>query len=70
MNRPILFLLGPAARGKGLALFPRLVNGAHVALSRWDGAGISITVSPAACPMELLMDLKLSKSINNMEARL
>jgi predicted GH43/DUF377 family glycosyl hydrolase len=34
---------GPAARNKGLALFPRTVGGAHLALCRSDGETIGLT---------------------------
>ncbi|WP_052710625.1 glycoside hydrolase family 130 protein [Pseudofrankia sp. DC12] len=36
---------GPAARNKGMALFPRLVAGCHTALCRCDGETTSITIS-------------------------
>src|SRR6478609_662361 len=39
-------LAGPAARNKGMALFPRLVNGSHLALCRTDGENISLATSP------------------------
>jgi len=39
-------LTGPAARDKGMALFPRPVGGRHVALSRGDGETISLAGSP------------------------
>lgn len=38
-------LTGPAARNKGMALFPRRVNGDHLALSRWDRESSSLTTS-------------------------
>ncbi|MDR0849197.1 MAG: glycoside hydrolase family 130 protein [Propionibacteriaceae bacterium] len=38
-------LTGPPARTKGMALFPRLVDGAILALSRGDGEGIFLTRS-------------------------
>jgi predicted GH43/DUF377 family glycosyl hydrolase len=38
-------LSGPAARNKGMALFPRLVGGRHLALCRTDGENISLTGS-------------------------
>ena len=38
---PHLPLAGPAARNKGMALFPRLVNGRHLALCRTDGENIA-----------------------------
>lgn len=38
-------LAGPAARNKGMALFPRLVGGRHLALCRTDGERISLTSS-------------------------
>jgi predicted GH43/DUF377 family glycosyl hydrolase len=36
-------LRGPAAQGKGMALFPRTVGGRYVALSRCDGETISLS---------------------------
>ncbi|NTW39948.1 MAG: glycosidase-like protein, partial [Cellulomonadaceae bacterium] len=38
-------LTGPAARNKGMALFPRTIGGDHVALSRWDGETSSLARS-------------------------
>jgi predicted GH43/DUF377 family glycosyl hydrolase len=38
-------LTGPAAKNKGLALFPRRVGGHYVALSRWDRERNSLAVS-------------------------
>jgi predicted GH43/DUF377 family glycosyl hydrolase len=38
-------LAGPAARDKGMALFPRQVGGRHVALSRWDRESNAVTMS-------------------------
>jgi predicted GH43/DUF377 family glycosyl hydrolase len=38
-------LAGPAARNKGMALFPRLVGGGHLALCRTDGESISLATS-------------------------
>ena len=38
-------MIGSAAHNKGMALFPRLVGGAHVALSRTDGENISLARS-------------------------
>jgi predicted GH43/DUF377 family glycosyl hydrolase len=38
-------LAGPAARNKGMALFPRLVGGRHLALSRWDRENVSLSTS-------------------------
>jgi predicted GH43/DUF377 family glycosyl hydrolase len=38
-------LAGAAARNKGMALFPRLVNGRHLALCRADGENSSVTSS-------------------------
>jgi predicted GH43/DUF377 family glycosyl hydrolase len=38
-------LAGPAARNKGMALFPRLVGGRHLALCRTDGENISLADS-------------------------
>jgi len=39
-------LTGPAARNKGMALFPRLVGGRHLALCRGDGETMSLSASP------------------------
>ncbi len=39
-------LAGPAARNKGMALFPRPVGGRHVALSRWDRENTAVATSP------------------------
>jgi predicted GH43/DUF377 family glycosyl hydrolase len=39
-------LAGAAAGNKGMALFPRLVGGRHLALCRTDGENISLTHSP------------------------
>ncbi|HEV7863830.1 MAG TPA: glycosidase, partial [Acidimicrobiia bacterium] len=41
-------LTGPAAKNKGLALFPRLVGGRYLALSRWDRERNSLVTSPDA----------------------
>jgi predicted GH43/DUF377 family glycosyl hydrolase len=38
-------LAGPAARNKGMALFPRLVGGRHLSLCRSDGESTSLTTS-------------------------
>lgn len=38
-------LHGPSARNKGMALFPRLVGGTHLALARTDGESISLAQS-------------------------
>lgn len=38
-------LAGPAARDKGMALFPRLVGGRHLALSRWDRESNALSTS-------------------------
>jgi predicted GH43/DUF377 family glycosyl hydrolase len=37
-------LRGPAARNKGMALFPRMVNGRHLALCRPDGETLKLSV--------------------------
>jgi predicted GH43/DUF377 family glycosyl hydrolase len=39
-------LAGPAARNKGMALFPRTVGGKHLALCRSDGESTSLASSP------------------------
>lgn len=38
-------LSGPAARNKGMALFPRRVHGRYLALSRWDRENLSLATS-------------------------
>jgi predicted GH43/DUF377 family glycosyl hydrolase len=38
-------LAGPAARNKGMALFPRRIGGRYVALSRWDRENNAIVMS-------------------------
>jgi predicted GH43/DUF377 family glycosyl hydrolase len=38
-------LFGPAVGNKGLALFPRLVEGRHLALSRWDRESNALATS-------------------------
>lgn len=39
-------LLGGAAKNKGMAMFPRRVNGSYLALSRWDRESIGVATSP------------------------
>jgi predicted GH43/DUF377 family glycosyl hydrolase len=39
-------LAGPAAHNKGMALFPRLIDGRHWALCRTDGESTSVATSP------------------------
>ncbi|HEY0246715.1 MAG TPA: glycoside hydrolase family 130 protein [Gryllotalpicola sp.] len=46
VNFVIHRLSGEAARNKGMALFPRTVDGVHLALSRLDGESISLAGSP------------------------
>jgi predicted GH43/DUF377 family glycosyl hydrolase len=41
-------LVGPAAKNKGMALFPRRVGGRYLALSRWDRESIGIAASTDA----------------------
>lgn len=38
-------LIGPAAKNKGMALFPRRVEGRYLALSRWDRESITLATS-------------------------
>jgi predicted GH43/DUF377 family glycosyl hydrolase len=55
-------LSGPASRNKGVALFPRPINGGYYALSRWDGERNYVSFSedgyhwnssvPLAVPLE------------------
>ena len=46
INFEIRTLIGQAAGNKGMAIFPRKVNGAYLAISRWDNETISIAESP------------------------
>lgn len=39
-------MIGPAAQNKGMALFPRRIDGDMWSLSRWDRENISVTRSP------------------------
>lgn len=41
-------LVGPAARNKGIAIFPRRVHGEYLALSRWNREDIGVTRSDDA----------------------
>ncbi len=41
-------LIGPAAKNKGMALFPRRVGGKYLALSRWDRESIGVASSADA----------------------
>ncbi len=50
-------LIGPAARNKGMAIFPRKVNGKFLALSRWDRESISVASSEDACTWDDAVDL-------------
>ena len=42
-------LSGPAAKNKGMAVFPRPVDGQHLAMSRWDREDNSLAVSKDLC---------------------
>jgi hypothetical protein len=44
-NFEIRSLIGQAAGNKGMAIFPRKVNGSYLAISRWDNETISIAQS-------------------------
>ncbi len=44
-NFEIRTLIGQAAGNKGMAIFPRRVNGSYMAISRWDNETISIAQS-------------------------
>lgn len=46
VNFEVRTLIGQAAGNKGMALFPRKVNEAYLAISRWDNETISIAESP------------------------
>jgi predicted GH43/DUF377 family glycosyl hydrolase len=46
INFEIRTLIGQAAGNKGMAIFPRRVNGTYLAISRWDNETISIAKSP------------------------
>lgn len=52
-------LIGPAAQNKGMAIFPRKVNGSYLALSRWDRESISIARSEDLCTWGEAVDLLL-----------
>ena len=47
-NFDISQLIGPAAKDKGMAIFPRRVRGRYLALSRWDRESIGIASSADA----------------------
>ncbi|WP_109211085.1 MULTISPECIES: glycosylase [Microbacterium] len=38
-------LVGPGARGKGMALFPRPIGGRHLAIARGDGENVALSTS-------------------------
>lgn len=38
-------LVGPGARGKGMALFPRRLDGRHLAIARGDGENLALSAS-------------------------
>ncbi|HEY4898605.1 MAG TPA: hypothetical protein VIH79_02675 [Candidatus Nanopelagicaceae bacterium] len=50
-------LIGPAAVNKGMAIFPRKVNGKYLSLSRWDRENISIASSHDSCSWGDAVDL-------------
>lgn len=68
-------LQGPGARNKGLALFPRRIDGRYAALSRHDGAtnGVAFTTdvrhwpipSPIASPIDGRPDLRRAVQVGN-----
>ena len=64
-------LLGPGAANKGLALFPRRIDGRFHALSRFDGQRNAITVSddlrrwPAPTPLAVVDHLWSSVQLGN-----
>jgi len=64
-------LLGPSARNKGLALFPRRIGGRFAALTRHDGAtnGVSFTDDvrrwPASSPLPGRTTLRSSIQVGN-----
>ena len=49
---------GPAAKDKGMALFPRRVAGHHLALSRWDREANSLAASDDAVGWDLLATIQ------------
>jgi len=49
---------GPAAKDKGMALFPRRVAGRHLALSRWDREATSLATSDDAVGWDLLATIQ------------
>jgi len=50
-------LIGPSAVNKGMAVFPRKVNGKFLSLSRWDRENISVASSPDSCTWGDAVDL-------------
>ena len=52
-------LSGPAAKNKGLALFPRQVGGELLALSRWDRESNALARSADLSQWEVLADLQV-----------
>jgi len=56
-NFDITRLIGPAAVNKGMAIFPRKVNGEYLSLSRWDRENISIARSADSCSWGNAVDL-------------
>ena len=50
-------LIGPSAVNKGMAIFPRKVNGKFLSLSRWDRENISVASSPDSCTWGDAVDL-------------
>lgn len=50
-------LIGPSAVNKGMAIFPRKVNGRYLALSRWDRENISVASSEDSCTWGDAVDL-------------
>lgn len=50
-------LIGPSAVNKGMAIFPRKVNGKYLSLSRWDRENISIARSEDSCTWADAVDL-------------
>ena len=59
-------LSGPAARNKGMALFPRLVNGQYCALSRWDGENSYISFSQDGYHWNNSIPIEVSHSPRNL----
>ena len=65
--------VGPAAKNKGMALFPRRIGGRFWSLSRWDRESISVATSRDALrwgePVTVLRPTSLGSSSSSADAR-